>query len=144
MITTLHLINQHCRLLAIHYFLLPIFCLLLYTTAFAQYRGGKADGFAITEVKNVQLEVSTIEKESTISIYPNPAKGSDIITVKIKDISLSKAFYQITDEAGRVVMEGNFNVKTSLEIAAGSLKAGSFLLSFPDNPKRKPLKFVVD
>lgn len=74
------------------------------------------DGFV---VENMEL-ASLIEQDVEIGIYPNPA--SDILNIRLNE-SLQNTNYTILNDAGQIVLEGQFNSSVNsidiFELAAG-------------------------
>jgi endonuclease I len=59
--------------------------------------------------------VNTLLQANSLSVYPNPSTG--LVTVDLKDASLTSATLTITDLAGRVVLEQTMQSSTTIELA---------------------------
>jgi len=79
------------------------------------------DGFV---VENMEL-ASLIEQDVEIGIYPNPA--SDILNIRLNE-SLQNTNYTILNDAGQIVLEGQFNSSVN-SIDISELAAGVYHLS---------------
>lgn len=79
------------------------------------------DGFV---VENMEL-ASLIEQDVEIGIYPNPA--SDIFNIRLNE-SLQNTNYTILNDAGQIVLEGQFNSSVN-SIDISELAAGVYHLS---------------
>ena len=108
-------------------------------TVSSTYTTGCADTKTIAVTVNACTGISELNKENTISIYPNPAKESITIT---STNALAGKFYVIHDATGKQVAKGILSPeKTSVSLTG--LSAGLYILSVEGN-LNQTYKFVKE
>lgn len=75
--------------------------------------------------------VGHINAGSDITVYPNPASGSEIL-LKVDNTS-GDAIYKITDKLGRSISTGNINPKNNTSIDITTLPTGVYIIQVTDN-----------
>ena len=105
-----------------------------YFTDFAVARYGNDIGTGLADVHN-----------SYPAVYPNPAKGTDVIQISLS--SVDPMFYDLMDVTGRIWMSGMIAKQSQpASIKLNNLPAGVYLLQLKDQQELKIIrteKFVV-
>lgn len=93
------------------------------------------------EISEVLSTENFLELSSTISIYPNPT--SEILTLKIEDLSNLKLQYQLYEFTGKIVQENEINGNnTSINVA--NLQSAIYFLKIlnSENGEFKTYKII--
>jgi hypothetical protein len=129
----------------IKYKLIPLFIIIQYisTAAHAQsaYHGGKGDGYASAEVKNVVLGIDPEPGTSyLVNLYPNPVSTSQNLEIICED---AKGYsIDITDLTGKIMMTRNTS-QEKIIIPLGNLGTGAYLVRIHHNDSYYLRKLVI-
>jgi hypothetical protein len=90
------------------------------------YHGGKGDGYAMAEVKNIVLSIEPGDVfAQTLHLYPNPAKSSESITILFN----GNVFFdvEITDLLGKVIVKQT-SIFQKVDIPLSICRPGSYVI----------------
>ncbi len=93
------------------------------------------------EYSNIEIVILDCE-HSEISLYPNPAKNQDFVTLDYKNIQgrVNVSIFDVTGKRIKVVENQVDNNKVMLDVS--DLPMGSFLIQFYYNGKIEAIKFI--
>ncbi len=77
-------------------------------------------------------DINEMESSESILVYPNPTKSSLFIDI---NESLIGSFFKITDNIGKVIVEGNLENQTSI-VDLGKLAEGNYFIIIGDKEKQ--------
>ncbi|MGZ5244726.1 MAG: T9SS type A sorting domain-containing protein [Bacteroidia bacterium] len=113
--------------------LIIILFLLSFLSAKAQYLGGKGDGYAMGETKNVvlgELDIST--SGITAILYPNPVAASGTITIKINSFWSGYKYVTIYNMHGLQVYKTQIlpDRELNINLQANYITRGVYIVRF--------------
>ena len=108
-------------------------------TVTSTYTTGCSDTKTISVTVNACTSISELNKENSLSIYPNPAKESITIT---STNALAGKFYVIHDAIGKQVAKGILSPEKT-NVSLTGLSAGLYILSVEGN-LNQTYKFVKE
>lgn len=99
---------------------------------------GALQHFAVASSTFLGIKQSPIHQLETIKMYPNPAK--DIINIEIPDSNIKNFQFEITDLAGRIILQKNNETK----INVSGLQKGAYLGVLKVNEERVVRKLLIE
>jgi hypothetical protein len=132
-------------IMGIKYKLIFLIIIIQYIATPAQaqsaYHGGKGDGYASAEVKNVVLGIDPEPGVSSfVNLYPNPASASQNLEIICED---AKGYsIDIADITGKIVLTRNSG-QEKIIILLNNLTTGTYLVRIHHNDSYYLRKLVI-
>ena len=116
-----------------------LFLLSLNMHAQQAYRGGGGDGYASATAKNVTLGIrgEIVKPKIEFSVYPNPARESNVITLQVKERNCELSLYGIDGKLVRKLTVSESRIELPL------LHAGTYLVKVENEDTFSVQKLIV-